>query len=146
MGAAFPIYNLVKGIAFSCNRYMTEHSMKNVRVLGISNETQAIRWDALLNPLELQFDTTSNGEVMATPGLVSNYDIIIIDTDNQQDAIELCKMLRPLHTGLILLLGTDSNEPHVLAAYAAGADDWIVKRPPNILLRAKINAWSKLIE
>lgn len=146
MGVAFPVYNLIKGIAFSCDNYTTKHSMKNVRVLGISNETQSTRWDALLNPLELQIDTTSKAEVMATPELASNYEIIIIDTDNPQDDIALCKLLRPLHTGFILVLGTDANEPDVLAAYAAGADDWIVKRPPNVLLRAKINAWSQRIE
>src|SRR5690606_13997950 len=95
---------------------------------------------------ESSIDTTSTMEVLATPGLASSYDLIIIDTDNQQHDIALCKTLRPLHSKLILLLGTDADESHILAAYAAGADDCIVKRPPNVLLRAKINAWSKLIE
>ena len=124
-----------------------EYSMKNFRVLVISDEDANVaEWDATMQRLEIQANSASTWQVLTSPEVADGHDIIVVDTDSQEGNLGLCYMLRPLYNGPILLVLKNDDESPLLAGYAAGADECIVKPIGGQLLWAKIKMWHKRLE
>jgi DNA-binding response OmpR family regulator len=121
--------------------------MMNLRVLIISDDNkEATSWNAIMKQLEMRADNASTWQILTSPMLADDQDIIIIDTGHEQGDVGLCSMLRPRHSGIILLAGSHPSESHLLAAYAAGADECILKPIGNQLLKAKMKMWQVRLE
>jgi DNA-binding response OmpR family regulator len=67
-------------------------------------------------------------------------DLLVIDIDTQ-DPLELCKQFRSVSLAPILLFIPAYNEAQILAAYAAGVDDVLVKPISHTVFTPKILAW-----
>jgi DNA-binding response OmpR family regulator len=121
-----------------------EPSTMHPRVLVISDDDkEASNWNAILNQLEICAAGASTWQIVTSPMLADGQDIIIIDTGHEQGDVGLCSMLRSRHSGIILLAANHFSESHLLAGYAAGADECIVKPIGHQLLRAKIRMWQE---
>jgi two-component system response regulator MtrA len=69
-------------------------------------------------------------------------DLIVVDvTARQTSGVELCAELRERSGAPLLLLTPINNESHSLEAYAAGADECIIKPISPALFMAKSKAW-----
>ena len=121
--------------------------MTDLRVLIISDEDkEAISWNAIMKQLDVRADRASTWQILTSPMLADEQDINIIDTGHEQGDVGLCSILRPRHNGIILLAASHPSESHLLAAYAAGADECILKPIGNQLLKAKMKMWQTRLE
>jgi DNA-binding response OmpR family regulator len=68
-------------------------------------------------------------------------DLIICDVDPEASSLEVTVRLRDLSILPILLLTSNSSEKFMLEAYAAGADECILKPIHPKLFEAKVKAW-----
>jgi DNA-binding response OmpR family regulator len=121
--------------------------MKNLRVLVISDEdTNVAEWHATMQRLETQTNSASTWQILTSPAVADGHDIVIVDTDSQEGNLGLCYLLRPLYNGAILLVIKNDDEAHLLAGYAAGADECIARPIGGQLLWAKIKMWHMRLE
>jgi DNA-binding response OmpR family regulator len=121
--------------------------MKRVRaVLLCDVDSEVAGWEAILKLLEIEADLASTQQIVRSPVIVEGYDLVILDTRDAQSNVALCRMLRPVHRGVLLLCAEDPTEGYLMAGYKAGADDVVVKRAGPRLLRAKLAAWCRRIE
>jgi DNA-binding response OmpR family regulator len=121
--------------------------MSTHRILLICDEDdEIVRWNVVLEPLELETDHASTHQLVSSPVVTEGHDLIIIDTGDRLNDKALCSMLRPVYCGAILLVVNNANESYLIAGYKAGADDCIVKSAGYLLLRAKIHAWCTRVE
>jgi DNA-binding response OmpR family regulator len=71
-------------------------------------------------------------------------DLVVIDVDaKHNERIELCQHLRSVSVGPILMFLPAHHETEILEAYAAGADDCIVKPISPAIFLAKVMAWAQ---
>lgn len=71
-------------------------------------------------------------------------DLVVIDVDARHDErIELCQQLRSVSVGPILMFLPAHHETEILEAYAAGADDCVVKPISPAIFLAKVMAWAQ---
>lgn len=69
-------------------------------------------------------------------------DLVVFDIDIQRhDPIELCRKFRAISVAPILVFLPTHHETQVLDAYAAGADEVIVKPASPPIFLAKVMAW-----
>jgi len=121
--------------------------MINLRVLIISDENkEATGWNVIMEQLEMRADSASTWQILTSPMLADEHDIIIVDTGHEQGDVGLCSLLRSRHRGIILLAASHPSEAHILAAYAAGADECIPKPIGSRLLKAKLEMWQARLE
>lgn len=74
---------------------------------------------------------------------VSDFDLIVMEAevDTMGDILECCQHLRATTEIPILFVSPLEDEDVALAAYKAGADDYILKPLSRDLLFAKVRAW-----
>ncbi len=71
-------------------------------------------------------------------------DLAVIDVDAKHpERIELCRQLRGVSVGPILLFLPTHHETEILEAYAAGADDCVIKPISPAIFLAKVMAWAQ---
>ncbi len=71
-------------------------------------------------------------------------DVVVIDIDSPHpERLELCKQLRDVSAGPLLLLLPTHHETEMLEAYAAGVDDCIIKPVSPAIFAAKVLAWAQ---
>lgn len=71
-------------------------------------------------------------------------DLAVIDVDaKHSERIELCRQLRGVSVGPILLFLPAHHETEILEAYAAGADDCVIKPISPAIFLAKVMAWAQ---
>jgi DNA-binding response OmpR family regulator len=69
-------------------------------------------------------------------------DLVVIDIDvSRGDPLELCRKFREVSVAPLLLFLPTHHETQILEAYAAGADEVIVKPISPAIFLAKIMAW-----
>ena len=118
--------------------------MKTFRALIISDDEEGVtRWHTILRPLGLHMEHASSQQVLESPTMAVRHDIAIIDTGDQQNNLALCHALRPIRSNPILLLVDTPDDAYLMAGYAAGADECIVKTLADRIMQAKINAWCR---
>jgi DNA-binding response OmpR family regulator len=73
----------------------------------------------------------------------AEFDLIIMEAeaDTMRDIVESCQHLRTATEVPILFVSPVDDEEVALAAYKAGADDYIIKPFSRSLLFAKMRAW-----
>ncbi|MCC6458269.1 MAG: response regulator transcription factor [Caldilineaceae bacterium] len=121
--------------------------MKPVRtVLICDGESEVAGWNTILKLLEIKADLASTRQIVRSPMVVGGYDLVILDTGDVQSNIVLCRMLRPVHKGVLLLCADDPDESYLMQGYGAGADDVVAKCAGARLLQAKLAAWCRRIE
>ncbi len=71
-------------------------------------------------------------------------DLVVIDVDAKHtERIDLCRQIRGLSIGPILVFLPAHHETEILEAYAAGADDCVVKPISPAIFLAKVMAWAQ---
>lgn len=71
-------------------------------------------------------------------------DVAVIDVDAPHpDRLELCRRLRDVSAGPLLLFLPTHHETEILEAYAAGVDDCVVKPISPAIFLAKVLAWAQ---
>ncbi len=71
-------------------------------------------------------------------------DLVVIDVDaSHSDRVGLCKQLRAVSVGPILVFLPAHHETEILEAYAAGADDCVIKPISPAIFLAKVMAWAQ---
>lgn len=89
----------------------------------------------------------SSGKELVKTAKMSKPHLILLDVNmNEVDGIETCWELKSdVHSRILpILFISDKNEDYTqLAAYEAGADDYIIRPERSRILLAKINAWLK---
>ncbi|MCB0086045.1 MAG: response regulator transcription factor [Caldilineaceae bacterium] len=117
---------------------MGQHSILfvNTRLDGRS------RWKSILN--EPDFDVVYATQLdLSVRGLVLNdIHLVLVEGSGVADAdIELCTRLRDRVQAPLLLLSENATEEFILAAYAAGIDEFVPGRYSPALVKAKLRAW-----
>ncbi len=70
------------------------------------------------------------------------YDLLLLDTDHDLSAaIQWCQKLKERFSAPLLVLTPGENEQGIIALYAAGADECIVRPAAADILWAKLRAW-----
>lgn len=83
----------------------------------------------------------SSARVIAAPAIACSFQLVIIDIGDGAAPLDLCRRLRALYRGALLLISGNMDETYVHEAYAAGVDECIA-RPANLMqLRAKLLSW-----
>ncbi len=120
--------------------------MKNLQVLIVRDERSNVTdWEAIQNQLELQINHKPIQELLISPAVASDYDLVIIDTEDHESAVALCSVARMHYSGAILLYTNSYSESDLIAGYNAGADDYLVKPRRSQVLQEKITKWCKRI-
>lgn len=71
-------------------------------------------------------------------------DVVVMDIDaSHAERLELCKRLRDVSAGPLLLFLPAHHETEILEAYAAGVDDCVVKPVSPAIFLAKVLAWAQ---
>jgi DNA-binding response OmpR family regulator len=71
-------------------------------------------------------------------------DLVVVDVNaSHEQRIGLCKQLRALSVGPILVFLPAHHETEILEAYAAGADDCVIKPISPAIFLAKVLAWAQ---
>ncbi len=71
-------------------------------------------------------------------------DVTVVDIDAPQaDRLELCRRLRGVSAGPLLLFLPAHHETEILDAYAAGVDDCVIKPVSPAIFLAKVMAWAQ---
>jgi DNA-binding response OmpR family regulator len=71
-------------------------------------------------------------------------DVTVVDVDAPQaDRVELCRRLRSVSGGPLLLFLPAHHETEILEAYAAGVDDCVIKPVSPAIFLAKVMAWAQ---
>ncbi len=71
-------------------------------------------------------------------------DVVIIDVDATHDErLQLCRRLRDVSAGPLLLFLPAHHETEILEAYAVGVDDCVIKPISPAIFSAKVLAWSQ---
>jgi DNA-binding response OmpR family regulator len=144
--ACSAIFTLSSLVIFVMN-VMWSIAMKNLQILIITDEDETVaEWNATMQRPETQINRASTWQILTSPAVAASHDIVIVDTDDPDGNLGLCYLLRPLYSGAILLSLKNYNEAHLLAGYAAGADECIAKPIGSQLLWAKMKMWYKRLE
>lgn len=115
------------------------------KILLISDDLTAARTLAFLfSQKGLVTELASSAEEALALWERDSFDLIVIDAHTPAlDGIGLCQQLRGMAVNPILFLPLQCDEPHLLRAYEAGADECIVKPVGVRLLLAKVLAWQR---
>ncbi len=71
-------------------------------------------------------------------------DVVVIDVDaTHQERLELCRRLRDVSAGPLLLFLPAHHETEILEAYAVGVDDCVIKPVSPAIFLAKVLAWAQ---
>ena len=71
-------------------------------------------------------------------------DVVVIDISaSHAERLDLCRQLRAVSVGPILVFLPAHHETEILEAYAAGADDCVVKPISPAIFTAKVMAWAQ---
>lgn len=117
--------------------------MNTYQVLFLTNDNQttATQFESL-HPLDGACLVPTYRSI-TRPQEVADFDLIVIDAEVEMinAALESCKRARANTEVPILIISSLDDEEYAIAAYQAGADDYIVKPFSSELLRAKLQAW-----
>lgn len=71
-------------------------------------------------------------------------DLTLIDVNGPPaQRIELCRKIRSVNAGPILLFLPSNNEQEILEAYQAGVDECVIKPISPAIFQAKLEAWTR---
>src|SRR5512142_2133192 len=71
-------------------------------------------------------------------------DVTVVDIDaSQADRLDLCRRLRGVTAGPLLLFLPAHHETEILEAYASGVDDCVIKPVSPAIFLAKVMAWAR---
>lgn len=89
----------------------------------------------------------SSARLFAAPAIACSFQLVIVDIDNGDgtDPLALCRRLRTLYQGALLLISGNMDENYIQEAYAAGVDECIAKPVDLLQLRAKLISWLERI-
>lgn len=123
--------------------------MKNIKILLVDDEPDILEFVGYnLKKEGFEIDTASNGLDGLKKAKVFRPDLILLDVMMpQMDGMEMCTELRKLDSfkdTLIVFLSARSEDFSQLAAYDAGANDYILKPIKPKVLISKLNALLKL--
>jgi len=115
------------------------------KILLVSDDPTAARTSAFLfSQKGLVTEFASSTEEALALWERDSFDLIVIDVHTPAlDGIDLCQQLRAVAVNPILFLPHQCDEPYLLRAYEAGADECIVKPIGPRLFLAKVLAWQR---
>ena len=137
------------GVAAACDAAAA--SQAAIRVLVVDDDPLIVRLlSSQLRRAGYEVLTATNGREGLELALDRAPEVIVTDWSMPElDGIELCRSLRRVESGrrtYVLLLTAREDEDRVVDAFAAGADDYVVKPfNPRILL-ARVQAGQRAIE
>ena len=123
--------------------------MKNIKILLVDDEPDILEFVGYnLKKEGFEIETASNGVEGVKMAKLFKPDLILLDVMMpQMDGMEMCTELRKLDSfkdTLIVFLSARSEDFSQLAAYDAGANDYILKPIKPKILISKLNALLKL--
>lgn len=123
--------------------------MKNVKILLVDDEPDILEFIGYnLKKEGFEIETASNGVEGLKQAKIFRPDLILLDVMMpQMDGMEMCSELRKLDSfkdTLIVFLSARSEDFSQLAAYEAGANDYILKPIKPKVLVSKLSALLKL--
>jgi two-component system KDP operon response regulator KdpE len=104
--------------------------MKPIKILVVDDEPQIRKLLLIgLKSYGYQVFAVGDGQEALTLAALQMPDIILLDINlgSEPDGIELCGQLREWYKVPIIMLTVDDHKKTKLAAFGAGADDYIVK-------------------
>jgi two-component system response regulator VanR len=121
-------------------------NIHQVLFLGDNCDTAAL-WLAGLHELHRAYSITIAYRQSLSTHAATTFDLILIEVEpsTMQGALETCRRLRARTTTPILFVSALDDEEYALEAYAAGANEYIVKPISVQILHAKIEAWRRWI-
>lgn len=119
------------------------NKMTNKTILFFTNDVDLYSiWSQILHTRGIETALVSTVQDVLQECDRRPFDMLIIEaTNDSADAFESCRALRMHIANPILLLLDQRRESSLLAAYAAGVDECIVKPVSIRLLLSKIDAW-----
>jgi len=119
--------------------------MENTNILIVTNDEDAFQlWSFALRQKAIGTETAVTAAEALAKFEMHPFDLVLIDGDAElHQAIETCHHLRKQIINPILILMEQERESIQLSAYAAGADECILKPVSQHLLLAKISAWMR---
>ncbi|HXF60366.1 MAG TPA: hypothetical protein VNK95_02040 [Caldilineaceae bacterium] len=119
--------------------------MAALYVLVVGGATQA--WIDLFyqhsafNQQDVRGVVLSSARLSAAPAIACSFELVVIDIENTTDALSLCRRLRALYRGALLLLVADIDARLLCEAQAAGVDECIARSADSRQLRAALLCW-----
>ena len=118
--------------------------MSCFKILIISKERQF--WSLALDVPNTEADTVSYHQIVATLNVAIAYHLVIIDVEETARQITLCRKLRAVYEGAILVLTSDTDPEFQRRVYEAGADVCAMRSRNVSVIRAKIRVWLRRID
>jgi len=117
--------------------------MINARMLLVSDDPEmGDMWAYVLRQRGAEVVLAGSTRDALDRWVEGTFDLIAIDVcTSQLDGVDLCRQLRAEVINPILLLTPIGNEDHILEAYQAGVDEYIVKPISLSLFLTKVMAW-----
>jgi DNA-binding response OmpR family regulator len=113
------------------------------RILLVSDDPETGRiWNYALLQRGWQSSLVGTAQEAVARWADDVFEMIVVDVCSRGlDGLGLCRRLRTEAVVPILLLTSSGDEAHMLAAYAAGVSECIVKPVSPALLLSKVQAW-----
>ena len=117
--------------------------MINARMLLVSDDPEmGDMWAYVLRQRGAEVVLAGSTRDALDRWVEGTFDLIAINVcTSQLDGVDLCRQLRAEAINPILLLTPIGNEDHILEAYQAGVDEYIVKPISLSLFLTKVMAW-----
>jgi DNA-binding response OmpR family regulator len=118
-------------------------TMINGRVMMLTDEKEAGQlWSHVLQQRGISVVVVSNFKNALSHWTADVFDMVIIDLySSQQDASQICQILRSEIVNPILIFTNNRSEPEMLKAYDAGVDEYVIKPVSPLVFLAKVAAW-----
>jgi diguanylate cyclase (GGDEF)-like protein len=122
----------------------------HARILAVDDDNASLKMlTSLLTRAGHQVTQSANGREALKVAMQSVPQIVVADRHMpEMDGVQLCKSLRQFEAGrrvYMIVLTADESEDHIVEAFDAGVDDYVVKPFKPKLLLARVRAGMRVV-